>query len=112
MSGTGPRFGSKLDRVGPTCWDRELAYFFALPIAAMMPAVIITSNGQKRVQKKKNARTGVEPCVAASVPIKTGIFTNGSKVSPGQPWILEPTKALSLCAYFLDDYILEGGRSI
>ena len=27
MSGTGPRFGSKLDRVGPTCWDRELAYF-------------------------------------------------------------------------------------
>lgn len=110
MSGTGPRFGSKLDCVGPTCWDRELAYFFALPIAAMMPAVILTSNGQKRVQKK-NARTGVEPGVAASVPIKTGIFTNGSKVSSGQPWILEPTKALLLCACFLDDYIL-GGRSI
>lgn len=59
MSGTGPRFGSKLDRVEPTCWDRELAYFFALPIAAMMPAVILTSNGQKRVQKKKMLALGL-----------------------------------------------------
>lgn len=104
MSGTGPRFGSKLDRVGPTCWDRELAYFCPPPLQQWCRRLFSPATARRGYKTKQNARTGAEPGVAASVPIKTGIFTNGSKVSPGSaldPWTNKGSLAVRLFSWWL-----------